>query len=624
MDPLERHAGSDSHLSPTPREGDDGPNHLLTAGRPKAESAPSVLPFVLGQYRVVEKIGEGGMGAVYRALHGRLKKAVALKVLSPGRSADAQAVSRFEREMEAIGRLNHNNIVRATDAGEADGVHYLVMELIDGIDLARLVRLTGPLPVAAACELMRQAAAGLQYAHENGLVHRDVKPSNLLLSVNGELKITDFGLALLSRNELASGELTVTGQVMGTADYMAPEQWEDSHAVDIRADLYSLGCTLYTLLAGRPPFVGPKHRSALRKMAAHAKELVAPITDHRADVPDAVEELRRRLMAKEPADRPADPAEVARTLEPFCRGADLASLARAALARRRPDAPVVLDRSTETRNAAAIAPTPAAGRTITASDLVRHRRGRSWRMAGLVVGAGLLAAAVTLVICLRPWSWAPAPPSPADRPTTPVAVAAPEPERGGWQNLLAERPTASLWTPAVDSRWDFDQKAEILWVHSSAPALIRLGDTEAAAYKLQIAFRQLRWDGGVGVYFGGRLAESPGRFQLIDLHLQDRAPRLGRSVGQVVAGRGGRPEVSLGGLASCPVPTPLGNTPVMLEIEVREHRQLSVSWDGVPCKDLDPPQAAVAARQADDHGEFGIYCSGSVVTVSTARFQALK
>ena len=187
--------------------------------------------------------------------------------------------------MEAIGRLNHNNIVRATDAGEADGVHYLVMELIDGIDLARLVRLAGPLPVAAACELVRQAAVGLQYAHENGLVHRDIKPSNLLLSVNGELKISDLGLALLNRDERASGELTVTGQVMGTADYMAPEQWEDSHAVDIRADLYSLGCTLYTLLAGRPPFAGPKHRSALRKMAAHAKELVPPITDHRADVP---------------------------------------------------------------------------------------------------------------------------------------------------------------------------------------------------------------------------------------------------------------------------------------------------------------------------------------------------
>ncbi len=624
MNPLEPNAGSDPRFSPTPSKGDNGPNHLLTAGPPRAESAPLVPPFVLGHYRVVEKIGEGGMGAVYRALHGRLKKAVALKILPPGHSADPHSVSRFEREMEAIGRLNHDNIVRATDAGESDGVHYLVMELIDGIDLARLVRLTGPLPVAAACELVRQAAIGLQYAHENGLVHRDVKPSNLLLSVEGRLKITDLGLALLNRNERASGELTVTGQVMGTADYMAPEQWEDSHAVDIRADLYSLGCTLYTLLAGRPPFGGPRHRSALRKMAAHAKELVPPITDHRADVPVAVEELRRRLMAKEPADRPAEPAEVARTLEPFCAGADLAALARNAQARpRAADAPAVLDRSTETRNAAAVLSTPAGGQTFTAPPVLRPRpRRRLWAAA---VGVGILAVVVLVEVGPRPWPWAPpTPPALPVVPTTPTP-ADPQAGLGGWKNLLVEQPTASLWIPAADSRLDYDRPKESLWVHSSLPSLIRLGDAEAAAYKIQIAFRQLHWVGGVGVYFGGRPAGAPTEFQLIDLHFQDQTARIGRSVGEVVAGRAGRPEVSLGGLASCPVPTPLRNAPVLLEIVVAEHRQLSVSWDGVPCKGLDTADAAAAAaRHADDRGEFGIYCSGSDVTVSTARLQPLR
>ena len=624
MDPLEPNSGSDSPHGPTPREGDDKPNSVLTAGPPKAGPGPLVPPFVLGQYRVVEKIGEGGMGAVYRALHGRLKKEVALKILPPGHSADPHSVSRFEREMEAIGRLNHDNIVRATDAGEADGVHYLVMELIDGIDLARLVRLTGPLPVAAACELVRQAAVGLQYAHENGLVHRDVKPSNLLLSIDGGLKITDLGLALLNRDDRASGELTVTGQVMGTADYMAPEQWEDSHAVDIRADLYSLGCTLYTLLAGRPPFAGPKHRSALRKMAAHAKELVPPITDHRADVPAAVEALRQRLMAKDPAGRPSDPAEVARLLEPFCAGADLAALARKALARpRAADAPAVPDCSTETRNAAAVLSTPAGGQTVTAAP-VPHPwpRRRLWAAA---VGVGILAVVVLVVACLRPWTWAP--PTPAALPVVPITPTPADPQAalGGWKNLLLEQPIASLWIPAADSRLDFDRPNELLWVHSSPPSLIRLGDAEAAAYKIQIAFRQLRWDGGVGVYFGGRPAGAPTEFQLIDLHFQDRTARIGRSVGEVVPGRGGRPEVSLDGLASCPVPTPLRNAPVMLEIVVAEHRQLSISWDGVPCKGLDGADAAAAAaRHADDRGEFGIYCSGSIVTVSTARLQPLR
>ncbi len=572
MDPLERNAGSDSHLSPTPPEVGDGPNHLLAAGRPKVEIAPSVPPFVLGQYRVVEKIGEGGMGAVYRALHGRLKKAVALKILPHGRDADAQSIARFEREMEAIGRLNHDNIVRATDAGEADGVHYLVMELIDGIDLARLVRLAGPLPVAAACELVRQAAVGLQYAHENGLVHRDVKPSNLLLSVAGELKITDLGLALLSRNEAASGELTVTGQVMGTADYMAPEQWEDSHAVDIRADLYSLGCTLYTLLAGRPPFAGPKHRSALRKMAAHAKELVAPITDHRADVPAAVEDLRCRLMAKEPADRPADPAEVARTLEPFCRGADLAALAREGLVRPRPDAPAVLDRSTATRNAVAILSTPVNGQTVTAALGPRVRRKRRFFGAALALAAvGLSAAAVAGFLF---WSWAPPQP-----PAGPLPIpAAPEPpsETGGWQRLLTEPPVKRVWPQRFDSRLDPDVKKESVWIQSAPAALLKLGTTNARAYKLDIGFRQVPWTGGVGVYFGGRPAAAPNefRFQLIELRPPDPARPLVFYCGPV--GRpgsarlaGADPEVGLHGVFAYQLLGPPELSEQRLELEVR-------------------------------------------------------
>src|SRR5262249_40919805 len=185
--------------------------------KPEASAALGTL----GHYRLVAKLGEGGMGAVYKAVHTKLERVVALKVLPAERLADPQAVTRFEREMRAVGKLQHPNIVAAHDAGEIDGTHYLVMELVEGSDLARLVRDRGPLPIAEACELIRQAALGLAHAHEHGLVHRDIKPSNLMLaraaqsSAPPTVKVLDLGLALLSDGHVeAAGELTSTGQVM--------------------------------------------------------------------------------------------------------------------------------------------------------------------------------------------------------------------------------------------------------------------------------------------------------------------------------------------------------------------------------------------------------------------------
>jgi serine/threonine protein kinase len=226
---------------------------------------PAVIG-TLGQYQLLEKLGEGGMGAVYKALHTKLEKVVALKVLKvlpANRLQNPNAISRFEREMRAVGKLNHVNIVAAHDAGEIDDKHYLVMELVDGIDLSELMRRVGPLNSADACELIRQAAVGLQHAHGRGMVHRDIKPSNLMLArtEDGEplVKVLDMGLALLDDQQTAARrELTTTGQMMGTLDYMAPEQGSDSHVVDIRADIYSLGATLFKLLCGKSPFSGEK------------------------------------------------------------------------------------------------------------------------------------------------------------------------------------------------------------------------------------------------------------------------------------------------------------------------------------------------------------------------------
>jgi serine/threonine protein kinase len=237
------------------------------------------LPDHLGQYRLQEKLGQGGMGAVYRALHTRLKRPVALKVLPAQLLHDERAVARFRREMEAVGKLDHPNIIRASDAGEDASWHFLVMELVEGVDLARLSMLLGPLPVADACEVARQAASALQHAHQHGLVHRDIKPSNLLLTSSGEVKLLDLGLARFYGEQSISEVLTATGAVMGTPDYMAPEQSFEPKSVDIRADLYGLGCTLYKLLVGRPPFEGPEYGTLAQKLLAHAQVPVPPIRD---------------------------------------------------------------------------------------------------------------------------------------------------------------------------------------------------------------------------------------------------------------------------------------------------------------------------------------------------------
>ena len=298
-------------------------------GRTEQSGASTPEPAVLGElgeYQLLEKLGEGGMGAVYRARQTKLKRIVALKVLPKSRMEEKRAVARFEREMEAVGAVDHPNIVRAMDAREIDGAHFLVMEYVEGLDLAEVVRRLGPLAIGDACELIRQAAQGLQCAHENGLVHRDIKPSNLMLTAQGQVKILDLGLALLNVDQPNGQEMTGSGQAMGTADYMAPEQATDSHNVDIRADIYGLGCTLYRLLIGRAPFSDPKYRTTFDKMTAHIREEIPSMRRFRTDLPQELSGVVERMLAKDPAERYATPAEVAAALEPFAAGCDLSTL----------------------------------------------------------------------------------------------------------------------------------------------------------------------------------------------------------------------------------------------------------------------------------------------------------
>jgi serine/threonine protein kinase len=289
----------------------------------------------IGRYELLEKLGEGGMGAVYKARHLDLDKIVAVKLLTARLSSDAAAIERFRREMKAVGKLEHPNIVRAMDAGEENGTHYIAVEYIDGLDLATWIRRHGPAPIRQACEIVRQAAVGLDALHRAGLVHRDIKPSNLMLTPDGTVKILDLGLVRLHADTAPGAELTGTGQAMGTADYIAPEQVTDSHHVDIRADIYSLGCTFYKLLTGQAPFSVEKYATVGSKMVAHVNQPIPAIRRLRPDVPEEVAAILQRMVAKKPADRFLVPADLVAGLDDVLTRAQIDSIRGHTLSTRR-------------------------------------------------------------------------------------------------------------------------------------------------------------------------------------------------------------------------------------------------------------------------------------------------
>jgi WD40 repeat protein/tRNA A-37 threonylcarbamoyl transferase component Bud32 len=286
----------------------------------QSESIRLDLPAALAdhpRYRVLRPIGSGGMGTVYEAEHRVMARRVALKVISPQLLDKPEAVARFRREAKAAAQLTHPNIVGGLDAEQAGSTHFLVMEFLDGTTLARLVAERGPLAPHQAAEYVRQAALGLQHAFEHGMVHRDIKPQNLMLTKNGQVKVLDFGLARIARESSAGGGLTDTGAFMGTADYIAPEQARDVHAADIRSDIYSLGCTLYFLLAGRPPFPSG---SVIQKVMSHIERTAEPLRDVRPNTPAELLRILDRMMTKDPAKRYQTPGEVSRALHRFLGG----------------------------------------------------------------------------------------------------------------------------------------------------------------------------------------------------------------------------------------------------------------------------------------------------------------
>jgi serine/threonine protein kinase/tetratricopeptide (TPR) repeat protein len=272
---------------------------------------------LVGRYFILDKLGQGGMGVVFKARHRTTGKIVALKILPPSFARDRQALSRFTREIEAAGRLNHPNLVAALDANLDRGVHFLVMEYVEGRDLDRVVQANGPLPVVQAVDCLIQAAQGLDAAHAQGIIHRDIKPGNLMLDGTGKVRVLDLGLARIVEaanpfGQAAGSRLTQSGMYMGTVDFMAPEQAEDSRHADLRADIYSLGCTLYFLLTGRTPFEG---ETVLKRLMAHQVRPAPALRAIRLDVSPALESAYQKMMAKNPADRPGTMTAVIALLE---------------------------------------------------------------------------------------------------------------------------------------------------------------------------------------------------------------------------------------------------------------------------------------------------------------------
>lgn len=284
-------------------------DRLLTAYQARRIWKNQGKSLALGNYLVADELGRGGMGVVLKASHRRMQREVAVKVLPKDMVKDPAAIARFQREVVAAAQLSHPNIVAAYDADQIDGQHILVMEFVNGRDLSSLIKQKGPVSIDQAVDCIVQAARGLEFAHSRGVIHRDIKPANLLLDEHGTVKILDMGLARFSdaANVGQQAELTGTGAVMGTVDYMSPEQAIDTKSADARSDIYSLGISLYYLLTGQPAYTGD---SLMARLLAHANQPIPKLNDSRDDVPANLQAVFEKMVAKRPEDRYQSMSEV--------------------------------------------------------------------------------------------------------------------------------------------------------------------------------------------------------------------------------------------------------------------------------------------------------------------------
>jgi serine/threonine protein kinase len=455
-------------------------------------ASPAGLPPELTnhpRYRILRELGRGGMGVVYRAVQILMERHVAIKVINPSVLAYADALPRFQSEVKAAARLDHPNIVRAYDAEQVGGMHLLVMEYVEGTNLANLVQRKGPLPVALACHFIRQAALGLHHAYEQGMVHRDIKPQNLMVTPKGVVKILDFGLARL-RGGGRGGGITEAGSFMGTPEYVAPEQAADARAADTRSDIYSLGCTLFFLLTGRPPFV---EETPVKLVLAHIEKPPPSVTALRPEVPPALAAVLVRMLAKDPAARYPQPAEVAQALVAFIKaGTKPAAPAADAKETNLPPGPARQEETPEPFAALADATAPA--------ERPKKPRAPAWyRRPSVLAGAGSAVLAAGLGISLvvggvfsKPKARDTGPGTTVGEPDT--SRKRPALTADGFESLINEKGLYGWFVERGDNRpWSVEQEAIVAhgeWANGEnwKTANYLLSDREFADFILRLEF----------------------------------------------------------------------------------------------------------------------------------------
>ena len=458
---------------------------------------------VIGDYHVLDVIGAGGMGQVYKARHRIMKRLVAIKIMHTARATNPKLVQRFYREVEAVSRLSHPNIVTAYDAGETPGGLYLAMEYVDGVDLSEILKAVGALEINQAVNIVLQVARGLAYAHRYKVIHRDIKPGNLLLARDGTVKILDMGLARFTEDEAAEVSLTMVGPLMGTVEYMAPEHAVNARHADHRSDIYSLGCTMYRLITGHLPYGG---ETAIEKVLAQREHPIPLLSDMRGEVPESIQDIFARMVAKRPEDRYqsmddclADLREIAGDAE-HCNISTLTTIgsssATTVFDEGPPDAdttigdqielpPATLDAAramqlpaTETEPSLMSAPTAIDEDTGVEAEEPRRRRSMGLLLAEIAIIAGILAG-----IGLRTFFS-------SDPPPVPVVA-------GQWRDLLRD---TDIDRDAIAGKWDRLPDGSVMaCLNGTEHARMAAPGTLGAGYQVRMVFTRHEGVSGVAL-----------------------------------------------------------------------------------------------------------------------------
>lgn len=586
------------------------------ASRESKASNPKQRVF-LGKYEILSRLGSGGHGTVLKVRHPDLKRLCAMKIVQPPRLVTPesaaryrQAVVRFQRERIALAKLSHPNIIQALDGGEAGELVFLVMEYVEGADLSRVSRSLDRFTVPDACELIRQSAEGLAYLERQKMIHRDIKPSNLFLGRDGIVRILDLGLVRMAEHEEGS-YATASGVLMGTPDFIAPEQARGVRDLDIRADIYSLGCTFYSLLCGSAPFASSEYPSDYRKLNAHNEAPIPPIPDHRTDVPEGLKDLLFGMLQKRPQDRPSSPAALAAALVPYCEGHNLPRLIPPLAA----DEPV--DRSNLGFDPVLFGPTRSEDFHATL-DANRWRFGRqAW-----ITSAVMILAVVGIVAALINRNRGP--------DTSEIEKQQDGPRLfipGEWHEMLDREPKIVAWPDSAgNSDWKLEEGS--LRANVRGTGMFELGRVEEtlAGYELELTMTQNPWAGGVGLFCRNR-RNPPSPVDWSDFALLERfQPQLRPDQARIVSG------VMRVTPATKKASTDFDRFAIVTRPKLEKHRiSAVVNAAGLKEVRFDDELANFAAdpgmpaRERDGiAGSFGIVVSSSSVQCLSFRFKPLK